>query len=357
MIGLRTVTAFDPQDAIVPEDRVGPFLPVTRGDIDSFNGFFYDELEKWFSTSLCCCDHCYDDFASHWPDKAFRSLEFQETALERDWFIDGSRMPEVYSAAEMSTLRHFVECTRCRKNVTYNFWGYEHRFEDPELLEIEIEGLLQLGHKTPFLILQNELAQRIHAAISSLSLSVEAVRLPAALYRARTQTDVDLLHQDYSDIRTYSPAPAQFVGEGRFNHTGEPMLYLADKPETALAEIGVEGKPCCLARIAINEPLKVLDLVEIDDMGEDFELLEAMARSALLSAPRTGEGWVKKQYIFSRFVADCAKGAGFDAIRYGSTKSSQGTNYVLLMPPATLDEYATLEHTEIAHCPRVERRL
>ncbi|MQW72042.1 RES domain-containing protein [Sinorhizobium medicae] len=57
-----------------------------------------------------------------------------------------------------------------------------------------------------------------------------------------------------------------------------------------------------------------------------------MANSVLVAAPRIDRGWLRPEYVFSRFVADCAKSAGFEAIRYASTKSGDGENYVLLSP-------------------------
>jgi hypothetical protein len=62
----------------------------------------------------------------------------------------------------------------------------------------------------------------------------------------------------------------------------------------------------------------------------------------LCAAPRQGEGWNKPEYVFSRFVADCALHAGFHAIRYGSTKDPHGENLVLLQPGAFMS-FATFK--------------
>ncbi|MGX9424095.1 MULTISPECIES: RES domain-containing protein [Bradyrhizobium] len=72
-------------------------------------------------------------------------------------------------------------------------------------------------------------------------------------------------------------------------------------------------------------------------------LLQALAQLALLSAPHSREGWVRREYIFSRFVADCAPAAGFDAIRYGSTKRPSGGNWVILAPADDLKSIASLQ--------------
>jgi hypothetical protein len=59
--------------------------------------------------------------------------------------------------------------------------------------------------------------------------------------------------------------------------------------------------------------------------------LAVLAYSALTSAPRHGDGWSRAEYVFSRFVADCARHAGFDAIRYPSTRlDCEGHNLAVL---------------------------
>ena len=103
--------------------------------------------------------------------------------------------------------------------------------------------------------------------------------------------------------------------------------------------------------MTILPPLKILDLIDADGDAVDSELFNALANSALLIAPRTGEGWVKRQYLFSRFVADCARSAGFDAIRYGSTKDRNGVNYVILSPPEDLATLMRLDGVSQIACP------
>ena len=135
------------------------------------------------------------------------------------------------------------------------------------------------------------------------------------------------------------------------------MLYLASSAKTALLEIATPGADIHVAQLAFRLPsLLVLDLVDLDEDWSSFELFAAIANSALLAAPRTGSGWLRKQYVFSRFVADCARSAGFDAIRYGSTRDSEGWNYVLLTPPPDLSVAATLEGCEIMRLDSELRR-
>jgi hypothetical protein len=58
-------------------------------------------------------------------------------------------------------------------------------------------------------------------------------------------------------------------------------------------------------------------------------ILSALVYSSLISAPRNTEGWNQSQYVFSRFVADCAKAVGLDAVKYPTTRASSGHNLVI----------------------------
>ncbi|MEQ8743957.1 RES family NAD+ phosphorylase [Parasphingorhabdus sp.] len=333
-VGLRwTTSSVEITEEIWPDRLMGPFLPVSSWDIDLFNDSFSDEIDSAFSSSICCCDLCYDCFRTNWPDVAFREMEFQKNSMEVSWVLENSRIPGFYSPTELSTLSHFVRCVRCEQFVPHNIWIYEHKFSDAEEIETAINELLIIGNTTPFLLLNHEFAQQVFKEISEAAASPRRLKADRSLFRARVAVDVANLNQTINAIATYAPPPAQFVGEGRFNHAGTPMLYLASAPEVAAAEIGIPGETCHVAELKLLQDIVVLDLVDLDEDSPDFQLMQALASSALLSAPNSGSGWLKKQYVFSRFVGDCARAAGFDAIRYGSTKNVNGSNIVLLEPP------------------------
>lgn len=324
---------YDPAgDNVVPAIGCGPWLPVTRDEADIFNDILADEVDSWFASSICCCDICYDEFKTHWPEVAFREMEFQTQSMGTDSVVDGSRLPEVYSEAEISTLTRLVRCPRCGSDGACNLWIYEHRFSNSEELEQDIDELLTLGQRTPFLLLEHPFARRVLAAIRAMVPASGHLAAGTTFFRARAKDDVTLRGQSPDEPSTYGAPPAHAVGEGRFNHAGSPMLYLASSVEVAAAEIAKPGARCLIGELQLTAPQRVLDLVEIDEDGEHFELLKALVSSALLSAPNTGMGWLKREYVFSRFVADCARAAGFDAIRYGSNKREEGANCVLLEP-------------------------
>jgi RES domain-containing protein len=347
----------EPQEAMMPENEWGPFLPVTTDDVEVFNDILSDELDSRFTSSICCCDFCYDRFKALWPNVTFRDMEFQSNSMESRWAVEASRLPNIYSAAEISTLKHLVRCPRCLAYGAPNIWLYEHRFSDVDTIEEDIDALLQIAHETPFLLLTHPFAVAVLEEIRRQATLVKATTIRAPLYRARFAADVVSCKQNPDDLATFGPAPARVVGEGRFNHAGVPMIYMADSAETAAAEMGEPGKLCHIAELQLLKAIKVLDLNAIDARNPGFDILGAAAASALLAAPRTDEGWVKRQYVFSRFVADCARSAGFDAICYGSIKSPDAANYVFLYPPVDFADVAILQRRQDLVCPEPANRF
>jgi hypothetical protein len=93
-----------------------------------------------------------------------------------------------------------------------------------------------------------------------------------------------------------------------------------------------------VASFRILDQIRILNLEgEFGIVGDD--VLNAVVYSSLISAPRDRTGWHRPEYVFSRFVSDCAKFGGFDGIRYGSTRSGRGHNLVLLNPTKAPAQY------------------
>jgi hypothetical protein len=128
--------------------------------------------------------------------------------------------------------------------------------------------------------------------------------------------------------------PKEVVKEGRYNHAGIPVLYLASDAKTCYYEM--REIPCTIVELEIHKRLKILDFVEFDESTDDrTDTLKALVYSALISSKQDDEGWHKPKYIFSRFVADCAKYVGFDGIKYPSTRELRD-NYNLVILNSSL---------------------
>jgi hypothetical protein len=106
----------------VPPKPYGPNLPISDDEVAIFNDILSDEIDSDFTSSIGCCDRRYQDFLDHWPNVAFRDHEFQSLAMRADYLIDNSRVLQLYSPAEISTLKHLVSCPRCLDPSIRRVW-------------------------------------------------------------------------------------------------------------------------------------------------------------------------------------------------------------------------------------------
>lgn len=313
-------------------------LLLEEEDPSWFEELFYHDLESWFSSDIACCDECYDDFLTYWPHAyAADKAAFQCSSIGLDTFYSGSRLRDIYTKEQFDRYIQLISCPRCGNELKYNIWPYTLPFNVVRDFETKINEISRIAQKTPFLLLSNEFAREVHDAIHNLSTETNSIALDSALFRARASES--LKSRDKSEF--YFP-PSNVVSEGRYNHAGMPTLYLASNPETCFHEM--RGTACVIAEIKITEKIKILDLTDAYESHQKHsDLLSTIVYSALMSAKQDNTGWHRPKYIFSRFVADCAKSAGFDAIKYPSTRGDgECFNIVIINNELSLQERSEL---------------
>lgn len=188
-----------------------------------------------------------------------------------------------------------------------------------------IREVSQLASSTPFLLLENEFCKQVLAAVRDIGKSASPKLLDQPLFRARSASPAPPLQS----IDSFDFPPAAFISEGRYNHAGAPVLYLASDKETCQAEL--RDSACLVIEFTLIAPVRILDLTDpYKAHQEHSDLLNSLAYSALVSAKQRDDGWHKPHYVVSRFVADCARSAGFDAIKYPSTRKTM-TNFNLVL--------------------------
>lgn len=289
----------------------------------SFCEIFYHELESWFSADIACCDNCVDEFLCKWPAIYSRDIEFQKTAIDLRAFYSGTCLWQIFTEEEFSRFIGEINCPRCGSPIHGNIWPYNMCFELPDNFEDTLDEIEQLANKTPFLILSHPFALKVYKELKKLGEEIEAFPVDVMYYRAR-RYDKDKKYSESS----FSYPPKSEIKEGRYNHSGHPVIYLADKIETCFYELRKPQEGLAVAEVSINKSLKILDLIESRLIEES--ILNPIVWSSLLSSPAEGQGWYKPYYIFTRFIADCAIDAGFDAIKYPSVRLGKGYNLVLL---------------------------
>jgi RES domain-containing protein len=303
-----------------------------------FPEIFCDVVESWFTADIACCDACYDEFIAKWPHVYLADdAEFQRSAYPLDVIYCGSELAKIYTESEFNEYVKEISCPRCDNALDGNIWPYNFPFEvDADDFETNISEMAALAEATPFLILTHDFARQVYGLLTKLGATLASTTLDASLYRARAG-DVR------EDVAEFDAAPRRFVKEGRYNHAGNPVIYLSSDATTCVAEM--RGEPCVIAEVALSTGLKVLDLNNPDTSHPDAANdLAALTYSALMSAKQSDGGWHKPAYVFSRFVADCAKAAGIQAIKYPSTRITRESNFdlVILDPNIRLAQHARI---------------
>lgn len=300
-------------------------------DLDFFQQIFFDELDSWFSADIVCCECCYNEFIEKWPAIYSRDLDFQCNTIDILSFYSGSRLGYHFSKEEYLYLIEYIRCPRCNSSIGHTLFSYNFPFDIPLDFEDQLEEIDLLAKNTPFLLLSHPLAKKAFDTITNLAKSTASKKINEKYFRARVFMDMDNegSKKTYTEV-DFIAAPKELVAEGRYNHAGFPSLYLANTPTTCFYELREPKEGIAVAEVNVEKPLKILDLLLLEKEGEDESIINMILWSSLMQSPEKGEGWYNPHYTFTRFIADCAKSAGFDAIKYPSVRNTDGYNLVIL---------------------------
>jgi hypothetical protein len=137
--------------------------------------------------------------------------------------------------------------------------------------------------------------------------------------------------------------PAELINPARANQSGQPVLYVADTGETALAEV----RPAVADVVAVGELVltRSITLCPLLSRGlkrspfQDPETFKALANEQSLRAELGRElarpirpSDVAREYLFTQFLANTVRSLGFDGLAYPSSQRGwpkSGTNYAL----------------------------
>jgi hypothetical protein len=302
-----------------------------------FEELFYHELESWFTADIACCDNCHDDFVAEWPYAySADGARFQCDSIDLRAFYSGSRLADSYSEDEFQKLLPSIKCPNCGESLTCNMWPYNLPFNPPDDYEIILDEIALRASETPFLLLEYPFCTKVRNAIADVSAKCGTSVSTDFLFRGRS-----LSSGSTPGIGDFDFPPAEFVKEGRYNHAGDSVLYLASSEEVCKAEMR-NAANLHIAKFRLPVPLKILDLMSPhEDAGEHADILSFIVFSALLSAKSQDKGFSRPEYVFSRFIKDCAKSLGFDAIRFPSTRVGTARfNLVVINRDLTLNKCA-----------------
>lgn len=206
----------------------------------------------------------------------------------------------------------------------------KHMDEVYGLYGSEVRELEKLLESFQLLAYQNKLAKRIYKEIQGKKLPISSAS--GKFYRARKVESSEVI----SSNNMYNP-PIGKSTEGRFNHSGQSHLYLANEKITAIKEVASDEKPL----LVWCQEFEIIDTVnDILDLSFDWDKLTPSTSTLLLSLKvhnsierndRNQENW-KPDYYLTRYIMDCAKSLGFNGIKYNSVKDSYSYDLVLFYP-------------------------
>ncbi|MFE6074217.1 RES family NAD+ phosphorylase [Paenibacillus sp. NPDC057886] len=179
------------------------------------------------------------------------------------------------------------------------------------------EDFTKLLIKYPMMALEHEVGRKIYESFNAKSVK-GLVSYPAGtvLYRGRKRNNIER-HVPYVESELWAP-PEGVPGQGRYNPSGVPVLYLTDTKTTALKEIGLtDGQT---AEIGCFITLRPITIWDIDNLDLD----------EFVSLPSLNHSTISKEYVFPNFLAQCAGKAGINGIKYKSVKQENSFNIALL---------------------------
>lgn len=150
---------------------------------------------------------------------------------------------------------------------------------------------------------------------------------------------LELFHPD-----NMGAPPRGKAGSGRINPEGISYLYLADSPDTAIAEVRPwKGARISVATFTTTKPLNIVSFSAGDSMNEDIseadlekaELRDdaidmingAILKALYFSSPAHHND--KYSYLASQYIAEIFKEHGVNGLEYNSVLHEGGTNTAL----------------------------
>ena len=212
-------------------------------------------------------------------------------------------------------------------------WHYkaEAYYERGETLN-DIDGLAHNNQEQDY----TELPDQLEVAFEDLSVTYEPGK---TLYRAR-------IHKDRFRSGRFHPAelaapPPDKTPAGRANRKGEPVLYIANDPATALSEVRAwKGTAVAIAEMRVKKRLSIVSLLKYELPKSPFfddllrwklQLAELFGRLAYeLSCPIIAREY-EKMYFSTQYLCDWVRRCNYDGIEYPSAMG-QGFNIAVFNP-------------------------
>jgi hypothetical protein len=288
------------------------------------------------------CDSC-------GPQDLVEFSEFRGERIEMIEFLNNLDIPEKYHSdvAEALVCPNYSICQNRLNIFAYVYIQADKEekvnpiwAEWSEKYVTKFEEFYHFLSEFPYLGVQYELGKQLLNRIQELP---KDKIVNSTFYRARKIENAKLM----STQDMYPPDPYKnAIPEGRFNHFGQRVFYLAASQEGAAREVLDEDEMLVwLQEFRLKNFENILDLspgyldeppLEIDQIA--FGLIYG---GVLQREVKRLSGW-KPEYFIPRYIADCARKCGFSGIQFRSTKHNSN-NLVLFLHPDQLPSTDLIE--------------
>lgn len=187
--------------------------------------------------------------------------------------------------------------------------------------------------ENPMLGYQHKFGRKLFKEIKDGALPM--ISISGEFYRARKVESSEVLTSKKMHI-----APKGKPTEGRFNHSGQSYLYIANEKETALREVATTEDPLLVwcQKFETKTPVdRILDLTFnwLDLSISTSTLLLSLKMNDAIDRYKGNSDYWRPDYFLTRYIMDCAKREKYNGIKYNSTKAYSGYNLVLFYPKET----------------------
>lgn len=191
----------------------------------------------------------------------------------------------------------------------------------------QVNKLQEYLEKYPLLTMKAPLGRTIYKEITQRNPPTCSVQ--GTWYRTRPVTEAKTYQ-----LEDMKAPPIGCAGDGRYNHAGQSILYLAEDLETSMREAVNDLEESTLVWTQKYQLEIISNILDLTNDWDNYDPSTSSAIVALLSSRilcrkvSDRESKWKPEYFITRYIADCARSAKFNGIKYDSTRG-YGSNIVL----------------------------
>ena len=288
-------------------DAIADYLSCCEKEINELSDELYSHI-RWNETKICFQSLLYQ-------------LEIPEAIHEK--IAEEIRCPECGSKIDLNS---FV-------SINYRFKAERNRKKLENYINESVHGeickFIKFLQRYPLLGMSDNTGK----AIAKEIFAFPQINIKDEIWYRGRLPEKNHPEKIFSSKEMYKP-PREIAREGRFNHYGQPVLYLGSNDMICAEEIigGNYQIICWIQEIKVKD-VKILDLTKyykVENLANCPLFIAGLIVSGQLEIHNSENmNFYKPEYAITRFVADLCRYYGIEGIKYNSSVSNDGYNLVL----------------------------